>query len=794
MILGDNTYYVSSSTTNDCPKQCHPLSYYVTNTATYFTSNATFIFMEGEHLLDSKGLVQVVINNADNLTLRGERGRRQSNTGIIIRCSNNTRGLEFIKANVINIYDITITGCGQQDIPPLLFNTITSIYIQHITLAGNIYYAGSMLCIYCCHIAITKSIFTNNTGALNVSIGTAYMYYSDIANSIFSNSICQMGSGLQVRSMAAAPNSITSNNVITIINSTFANTVGNQGGGLYIQLENSMYNNVTIVNSLFSNNKFGNGGGLYIRSLHFDTHNNITIINSTFTNNAFKKFGGGLVILYGTNIITIANSTFTCNTGNGFFLQFANCNNIVVVSQITVSNNNGSGIAIMNNAKLTFTEGHSIIANNISPTDGGGIYLGKDCYLIISNGGYVSFINNTAHRYGGAIYSADNDHKLLKANVASDNLCTMTSTDYDKSTTFINNSATRAGNILYGGTFIFCSRVHYNVNLVKRVIQIIILSCPTVPITGAHDSHVLSHVSSDPLLVCPCMHVSDTLDCLITSLRREVYPGQILSISLVTVGLCGGVSPGAVVASTHDKQIDLISSATTNHTSTSCATFSYIVKLNSYISHAMVNLSVADTDIQHISVHLSILPCPIGLMVNFSSGDCVCNNNITQVSHILCDISWMPYPIQRSGNNWLSHQCNDYNCTIAHTGCPFDYCNTLPVKFALNQSDLQCNYNRSGILCGKCIQGLSLMIGSNRCANCTDTNLIAVSILIIAAVAGIVLVILLMVLNLTVSVGSINGLLFYANIVKLNESVFFSQGNIPVVTQFISWYNLDIRI
>ena len=49
-----------------------------------------------------------------------------------------------------------------------------------------------------------------------------------------------------------------------------------------------------------------------------------------------------------------------------------------------------------------------------------------------------------------------------------------------------------------------------------------------------------------------------------------------------------------------------------------------------------------------------------------------------------------------------------------------------------------------------------------------------------------------MVLNLTVSFGSVNGLLFYANLVKLNDSIFFSNGNIPVITQFISWCNLDM--
>ena len=41
-----------------------------------------------------------------------------------------------------------------------------------------------------------------------------------------------------------------------------------------------------------------------------------------------------------------------------------------------------------------------------------------------------------------------------------------------------------------------------------------------------------------------CLCVNDTVNCTITSLDREVYPGQIVNnIS----GDCGGVSPGTVV-------------------------------------------------------------------------------------------------------------------------------------------------------------------------------------------------------------------------------------------------------
>ena len=73
----------------------------------------------------------------------------------------------------------------------------------------------------------------------------------------------------------------------------------------------------------------------------------------------------------------------------------------VVLSRVTVANNNNCGILAISHCTIVFTEGHSIIAGNRSPLDDGGIYLGEATYLTTSNGGYVSFINNTAHRYGG---------------------------------------------------------------------------------------------------------------------------------------------------------------------------------------------------------------------------------------------------------------------------------------------------------------------------------------------------------------------------------------------------------
>ena len=47
---------------------------------------------------------------------------------------------------------------------------------------------------------------------------------------------------------------------------------------------------------------------------------------------------------------------------------------------------------------------------------------------------------------------------------------------------------------------------------------------------------------------------------------------------------------------------------------------------------------------------------------------------------------------------------------------------------------------------------------------------------------------------MTVSSGTIYGLLFYANIVKLDKVVLLPTGSIPVLTQYIAWMNLDLGI
>ena len=75
---------------------------------------------------------------------------------------------------------------------------------------------------------------------------------------------------------------------------------------------------------------------------------------------------------------------------------------------------------------------------------------------------------------------------------------------------------------------------------------------------------------------------------------------------------------------------------------------------------------------------------------------------------------------------------------------------------------------------------------------CTN-KYILITIIVIGT--GIVLVVLLYLFNLTVAKGTINGIIFYANIISINDSYFLTNNNAFKPLQvFISFTNLDLGI
>ena len=70
--------------------------------------------------------------------------------------------------------------------------------------------------------------------------------------------------------------------------------------------------------------------------------------------------------------------------------------------------------------------------------------------------------------------------------------------------------------------------------------------------------------------------------------------------------------------------------------------------------------------------------------------------------------------------------------------------------------------------------------------------MILISLLFSSAITGIVLVIVLLVLNITVTGGFITGIIFYANIIAASRSVFFPSEKPSFPSVLVDWLNLDI--
>ena len=147
--------------------------------------------------------------------------------------------------------------------------------------------------------------------------------------------------------------------------------------------------------------------------------------------------------------------------------------------------------------------------------------------------------------------------------------------------------------------------------------------------------------------------------------------------------------------------------------------------------------------------------------------------------------------------HWTGYQQdNSSNATILFvTNCPPGYCDPGFHSFNLNDSitDLSCHNNHTGILCGQCKKNYSAVFGSDVCYdNCTDLYLLALPMY---ALAGLILVVLLFALRLTVATGTINGVIFYANILGLSMDQLTRDYHGPYLTFLhivISLLNLDL--
>ena len=369
---------------------------------------------------------------------------------------------------------------------------------------------------------------------------------------------------------------------------------------------------------------------------------------------------------------------------------------------------------------------------------------------------------------------------------------------------FVNNSAGLAGTVLYGGNFQYCTifiggqrdscgyitgeskssttdltDIGGTINFIRSISNIV------------NNDTITSDIASDPTMVCSCK--TGQIVCPLSSdyANIEVVRGEKFTLHVATLGQGRGVVPSEIRVNL-DNNVRIAPSQRIQTAGKECTPLNY--SLFSESNTTIIRLSPIDSPCRssriEATVPITFLPCPDGFTQK--EAECDCEERLEQLN-ATCHVD--DNFIERSATNtfWIDalYVNGTYEGLITHSRCPFDYCVDTPVNFTLDNVDAQCQHNHSGKLCGSCTSNLSTALGTLHCLSCNHSYL---ALILPFTLAGAALVAVLLLLNLSVASGTLNGLIFYANIVQANHSDFFPPGETNILTVFIAWLNLDLGI
>ena len=301
-------------------------------------------------------------------------------------------------------------------------------------------------------------------------------------------------------------------------------------------------------------------------------------------------------------------------------------------------------------------------------------------------------------------------------------------------------------------------------------------------------------------LICYC--VNDSYQDCHTHVLATIYPGQVITPSFVLNQRSINMFGTATIISIEKRlpitacilvNIDEMDQPIHNYCSSTKYTIVHSEFSDLYHWCKLLFLLRSIKGIQYYNLfYINFYSCPPGFVQ--LNGACACDPLLSSelLSITTCDITHQT--ILRPANTWLSAitiiSSHQYHIS---PHCPLQYC--LPYSSQLNFStpNSQCQFNRSGLLCGQCQQGLSTVFGSSQCQHCNSNYYLF--LIIPFAIAGLVLVLLLFTLNLTITDGDINGFILYVNIISINSHVFFPVNHsIQPSYTFVSIANLDLGI
>ena len=837
---------------------CYTLEEYAENATRYFTyvSNVSVRLLPGIHEIKTSltfcnvnnleflayndtttynGTVNInnghiEFYNSSNVTL--ELFTCNQSSMIFINASNvnmakvtfiNARTILFVEPLDVKLFQVVIDGGGMRLLYAARNFSIVQTHVKNTVFSGLSFYTDAGLVNPDpFHLMIKDSIFENytgdsrfNNGFINIQLEPNFQYIDiDIENTVVKGgniflyfAAKEDHANITIRDSFIIGSDSTAITMFSIydsgsimpgrVNIQNCEIIGHSQGGILLYFISS-YPEVVIQDSAIRDNE-------------------LDLIKNPLTNNYEQSspFAAGLSVLIlnssAPTSVTVSNVTFENNSAIGILGSFSAVvalYNVRVCAHFTNCNFLGNkGTPILASSSVFCVSGELSFVNNTAYQGGAISFVGyppeKTSFMYLQNNAHILFQDNHAAQGGGAVYMADTTR--LSGVFDDDSLhqpCFFTSFE-NASLTFVNNTADNGGDAIYGpfetlaGSKCKMDYLHF----------------------GENGRSNLSVITSDPSRVCFCERGRPVCT---TIFSREVrYPGETFSLLAAVVGETFGTVTGSV----YTQFLPLLhgvapalgqlqqSQATVPD---NCTTLTYTIQSDSeevvmvltanevavtgypnttYVYKMISNYRLDGTisrDLLSIPlyVNITLLPCPLGFMLSGHPGKCVCDAKLQQ-NNITCDIN--DQTVHRSGTVWVnaSYTGNTSNGVVVQNFCPFQYCKKEDVGVNLENPDTQCAFHHSGVLCGGCQPDLSLSLGSDQCLSCSNKF---ISLLIPFAVAGFALVVFIKVLNLTVSVGAINGLIFYAHIVGGTHTLWFPAGETNILTVFIAWLNLDLGI
>ena len=559
---------------------------------------------------------------------------------------------------------------------------------------------------------------------------------------------------------------------------------------VYIGVFEPTYNsNITVIvnNSIFVHNRissFTTGACIYAKTYYSHENHQYKVLNIVLTN------------------INASNNTLTnvriANSRNAVF-SIQNLAALRIGGVSNFSDNYGSVFKVID-TKIELSGNLTFSRNKAESGAAFNLNGNTHFYPEVPGNGYnVTFIDNVAVTKGGAIYANDDNS----------NLCIFQMLSNKTKMTFINNTAGKSGSSIYSNNMFQCHR--YDVSgtgQLEKTKQSLSLYNLTFNFVSSSHLHDIS-TPSFTLELCRAeeFHLSQIKsDKSLHVYIKPIYPGQTLMLPLcakdlyrpnlimdyATVNFAIGLP---IYVPSNTVPAWSVSTNDTNHALSNkhqCTIVNItLLKLHNKRNcrdDLLVISSICTNSVFRIKFN-KLSDCPIGFTLDLKIGKCVCLDFLNKVG-IKPNDCWILksfFNILRPHFTWIGLMTYNNRTVIGAAVTCFAFCNfekssrsssdsvfvvnSTTVTVADDQKYLYkthplCLANREGPLCSQCSPGYSVVFGSNECKKCSNWWLLMI---VIYTLSGPMFIYLLYALKLTLTTGTLNGIIFFAQMSEVMD-------------------------